>query len=73
VFHISLLEPAPRDATLVENIELVDKTKEYEVKQILDMQIVNNQPFYLIKWKGYNTSENMWEPIKNLMNCQLLI
>jgi hypothetical protein len=32
VFHISLLEPAPRDATLAQNTELVDKTKEYEVK-----------------------------------------
>jgi hypothetical protein len=32
MFHISLLEPTPRDATLAENIELVDKTKEYKVK-----------------------------------------
>jgi hypothetical protein len=72
VFHISLLEPAPRDATLVENIELEDKIGEYKVEQILDMQRVNNQSFYLIKWKGYDTSKNTWEPIKNLTNCQLL-
>jgi hypothetical protein len=32
VFHISLLEPAPRDTTLAQNIELADETKEYEVK-----------------------------------------
>jgi hypothetical protein len=49
VFHISLLEPAPRDATLAENIELIDETKEYEVEQILDIQKVNNKPYYLIK------------------------
>jgi hypothetical protein len=73
VFHISLLEPAPRDATLAENIELEDETGEYEVEQILDMQRINNQPFYLIKWKGYDTSENTWEPIDNLINCQLLL
>ena len=42
VFHISLLEPAPRDATLAQNIELADETAEYEVEQVLDMQIVNN-------------------------------
>jgi hypothetical protein len=67
------LERTPRDATLVENIELADKTKEYEVERVLDMQMVNNQPFYLIKWKGYDTSKNTWEPINNLINCQLLL
>jgi hypothetical protein len=49
VFHILLLEPAPRDATLAQNIKLTDKTKEYKVKRVLDIQMVNNQPFYLIK------------------------
>ena len=49
VFYILLLELAPRDTTLAQNIELADETKEYEVKQVLDMQMVNNQPFYLIK------------------------
>jgi transposase InsO family protein len=73
VFHISLLESAPRDATLAQNIELADETEEYEVEQVLDMQMVNNQPFYLIKWKGYDTSENTWEPINNLTNCQQLL
>ena len=73
VFHISLLEAAPRDATLAQNIELADETEEYEVKRVLDMQMINNQPFYLIKWKGYDTSENTWEPIGNLTNCQLLL
>jgi hypothetical protein len=73
MFYISLLEPAPRDATLAENIKLENKTEEYEVKWILDMQRINNKPYYLIKWKGYDTSENTWEPIDNLMNYQLLL
>ena len=73
MFHVSLLEQAPKDATPAEDIEIEDETREYEVEQILDMQRINNQPFYLIKWKGYDTSENTWEPIENLTNCQLLI
>ena len=73
MFYILLLEPAPRDATLAQNIELAEETEEYEVERVLDMQMVDNQPFYLIKWKGYDTSENTWEPINNLINCQLLL
>jgi len=73
VFHVSLLEQAPKDATPAEDIEIEDETGEYEVEQILDMQRINNQPFYLIKWKGYDTSENTWESIDNLTNCQLLL
>jgi hypothetical protein len=26
-----------------------------------------------MKWKGYNTSENTWEPIENLMGCHQLV
>lgn len=32
----------------------------------------NFQPQYLIKYKGYDDSENTWEPIENL-NCKRLI
>jgi hypothetical protein len=37
VFHISLLEPAPKHALIAENVEIDDDTEqEYEVKQILN-------------------------------------
>jgi hypothetical protein len=33
VFHISLLEPAPKNATIAENVEIDDDTEqEYEVE-----------------------------------------
>ena len=73
MFNILLLEHIRNNTTLVEDIKVKDKTKEYKVKWILDIQIVNDQPFYLIKWKGYNTSKNTWEPINNLINCKLLL
>ena len=68
VFHISLLEPAPQNAQTAENIEIEDDD-EYEVEKILKQKRVNGQPFYLVKWKGYDTSENTWEPIANLKGC----
>jgi hypothetical protein len=37
VFHISLLEPAPKHALITKNVEINNNTEqEYEVKQILN-------------------------------------
>ena len=57
VFHISLLEPAPQNTQTMEDIKIKDDD-EYEVKKILKQKRVNRQPFYLVKWKGYDISEN---------------
>ena len=46
---------------------------EYSVEKILDKTCdVDGKIRYLIKWKGYDNSENTWEPIENLY-CQDLI
>jgi hypothetical protein len=74
VFHISLLEPAPKNAKIAENVEIDDDTEqEYEVERILDHKRISGKPYYLVKWEGYDTSENTWEPIENLTNCTALI
>jgi hypothetical protein len=55
VFHISLLEPAPTNAKLADNVEIEseDEQEEYEVEKILEHERVNGRPHYLVKWKGY--------------------
>jgi hypothetical protein len=59
VFHILLLELAPKNATITKNMEINDDTEqEYKVEQILDDKQVSGKLYYLVKWKGYNTSEN---------------
>jgi Chromo (CHRromatin Organisation MOdifier) domain len=38
----------------------------YEVEKVLDDQVIDGKTYYLIKWSGYNTSENTWELETNL-------
>lgn len=74
VFHVSLLEPAPKNAEIATNVEIEDETEnEYEVEEILNCDRISGRPHYLVKWRGYDTSENTWEPIENLMGCHQLV
>jgi hypothetical protein len=41
VFHISLLEPAPKNARLAHDIEAEDEEEEWDVEEILDSRITN--------------------------------
>jgi hypothetical protein len=73
VFHVSLLEPY-HAFTIPKRIHdppppiKVDGEQKYKVKDILNSRIFNCQFQYLIHWHGYDVSEHIWEPIKNLSN-----
>lgn len=68
VFHISLLEPAPRRARLETQLEAVDDEEEFDVEIILDSRISNNELQYLVKWMEYGPESNSWEPA-DFLNC----
>lgn len=73
-FHISLLEPAPKNAEIATNVEIEEETEdEYEVEAILNDRWFDGQQQLLVKWKGYPTSENTWEPIAHLRGCHQLV
>ena len=38
----------------------------YEVEKILDKRKILGKKEYLIKWKGYDTTYDTWEPVENL-------
>ncbi|CAG9986953.1 unnamed protein product [Clonostachys byssicola] len=46
--------------------------QQWEVESIVDSQIDADtmEHFYKVKWKGYSTKENTWEPKSNLVGCQ---
>ena len=76
IFHACLLMPY-KETNLHGNNEtrpppdLVEGNEEYEVEAILSHCLhKNHETTYLIKWKGYNSSENSWEPESNLTNAE---
>ena len=74
VFHISLLEPAPKNATVETDTAIQPEFEPdvYEVEKILDKRSVKGRTEYLVKWKDYSEAESSWEPTKNL-NCPDLL
>jgi len=65
VFHISLLEPTQNPET-DENIEAHEE--EYDVERLLDRRIRKGTTEYKVRWSGYESSDDTWEPTGNL-NC----
>jgi hypothetical protein len=42
---------------------------QFEVEQILASRTVKNQLQYLVKWVGYSSDDNSWEPAANLQSA----
>jgi hypothetical protein len=60
-FHVSLLEPATPDARLEQDVEDISREIQepvYEVETILDSKLEDGQRKYLVKWAGYDSTEN---------------
>ena len=63
VFHVSLLEPAhtrPGGGTEPPPPVVVEDHEEWEVEDILDSRLHRGQLEYLVKWLGFDDSENRW-------------
>lgn len=44
-----------------------DFDREYIVERILDRRIRNGKTEYYLKWEGYSSAFNSWEPIENIV------
>ena len=53
--------------------DLVEDEEEYEVEAIVSHRKVGGKWRYMVKWKGYPTSENLLEPESNLDNAKELL
>src|SRR5271155_5310214 len=67
VIHASLLSPYKTNGVHGENFirpppDLVEGQPEYKVEAVISHRRHGKGYSYLIKWKGYSTAENTWEP-----------
>ena len=79
MFHANLITPYKETVIHGPNYsrpppDLVDGEEEFEIEQILGMKQMGKgcKTHYLVKWKGYPTSDNSWEPEKNLNAKELI-
>ncbi|KAF8753430.1 hypothetical protein RHS01_06872 [Rhizoctonia solani] len=47
--------------------------EEYKVEGITDAKERNGEWFFRVKWKGYRSEENTWEPQENLKNAKKIL
>jgi hypothetical protein len=78
VFHAHLLTPYHETPTHGTNYlrpppNLIDGMEEHEVEFITQHRLCGQSRQYLVKWKGYPTADNMWEPEANLEHAVELL
>ncbi|KAK0046374.1 chromodomain Y-like protein 2 isoform X1 [Biomphalaria pfeifferi] len=45
----------------------------YEVEQILGKKVVGSQSLFLVRWRGFSSEHDSWEPYRNLKSCKPLL
>ena len=45
----------------------------YDVERIEDVQVIQGEEHYLVKWEGYPSSQNTWEPLSSFGDNLTLI
>ena len=78
VFHATLLSPylesdIHRKNFLTPPPDLVNGELKYKVEAIVTHKPQGWKNLYLVKWKGYPTGDNTWEPERNLDNVKQIL
>ena len=75
VFHVSLLRPHSAGGSTPappEPVE-VDGALEYEVEAILGHRARGSSRQFLVRWRGYDASEDTWQSAEDLANAPTIL
>jgi hypothetical protein len=68
------LEPADPETPLQQTFRYEkEEDNEFEVEKVIAHRGDKHNREFLVKWLGYDESENTWEPENNLSNCKQLL
>ena len=72
VFNVSDLRPYvppsfPGQTVKPPEPVIIDGEMSYEIDEMLDSKFERSKLLYLVKWKGYSTEHNSWEPESNIL------
>ena len=78
VIHATLLSPYHENDIHRTNYpspppDLIEGEQEYKVEAIIAHKRQGRGHIYLIKWKGYPTGDNFWEPKQNLTHATAIL
>ena len=78
MFHASLLSPyisSPRSSQKLSTPlpDLIDGNEEWEVERILQDKFIRGKQHFLVRWKGYSSAEDTWEPRHNLTHAKQIL
>ena len=45
----------------------------FDIDRIEDYKIINGNDYFLVKWAGYSSCDNTWEPRENLTNVEEMV
>ena len=66
-------EEAEEEQQQEEEMGMYLKEGEYNVEKIVGMKKINGKKHYLVKWEGFPSSQNTWEPVEHLEMVKMMI
>ena len=54
------------------DLEDESSDSEFEVESVRDRRVYRKKVQYLVKWRGYESEDNTWEPEEHLTDCEAL-
>eukprot|EP00112_Aurelia_sp_Birch-Aquarium-sp1_P000913 Seg109.3 transcript_id=Seg109.3/GoldUCD/mRNA.D3Y31 product="M-phase phosphoprotein 8" protein_id=Seg109.3/GoldUCD/D3Y31 len=45
----------------------------FEVEKIVDAKLMEGVQYYMVRWRGYGSDDDTWEPNENLLTCQEMV